>query len=178
VKLGDLVAVMETGGRLAQFASPAEILAEPASPFVARFVGADRGLKRLSLVRVAELPLLDAVTARPGDDAVAARRRMLADPFPHLLLVDEADRPIGWVDRSAIPEAGALEAASAVAMSPIFGARTTAKEALAMLLDSGVQAGIVVDARGRVVGLATLDGIVGLLRDDDGPERPGRTADP
>jgi osmoprotectant transport system ATP-binding protein len=49
IKMGDLVAVMQTGGTLAQFAPPEEILAAPASDFVARFVGADRGLKRLSL---------------------------------------------------------------------------------------------------------------------------------
>ena len=49
IKMGDLVAVMQVGGVLAQFGPPAEILANPASDFVARFVGADRGLKRLSL---------------------------------------------------------------------------------------------------------------------------------
>ena len=49
IKMGDLVAVMQVGGHLAQFGPPAEILASPASDFVARFVGADRGLKRLSL---------------------------------------------------------------------------------------------------------------------------------
>ena len=52
IKLGDLVAVLQVGGVLAQFGPPAEILANPASDFVARFVGADRGLKRLSLTRV------------------------------------------------------------------------------------------------------------------------------
>ena len=49
IKMGDLVAVMQVGGILAQFGPPAEILAAPADEFVARFVGADRGLKRLSL---------------------------------------------------------------------------------------------------------------------------------
>jgi osmoprotectant transport system ATP-binding protein len=165
IKLGDVVAVMEAGGRLAQFAPPAEILAEPASDFVARFVGADRGLKRLSLVRVGDLPLTRAVTARPGDDGADARRRVLADPFPHLLLVDPTGRPIGWVDRARIPGAGPLDAGAAVAMSPLFNPRTTAKEALAMLLDAGVQAGIVVDAAGAVTGLLTVDAIVALLRD-------------
>ena len=43
IKMGDLVAVMQVGGHLAQFGPPAEILASPASDFVARFVGADRG---------------------------------------------------------------------------------------------------------------------------------------
>jgi osmoprotectant transport system ATP-binding protein len=51
IKMGDLVAVMDGDGRLAQLGPPAEILASPTSNFVARFVGADRGLKRLSLTR-------------------------------------------------------------------------------------------------------------------------------
>src|SRR5215207_11719884 len=57
IKMGDLVAVMQVGGVLAQFAPPADILASPGSEFVARFVGADRGLKRLSLSRVGDLEL-------------------------------------------------------------------------------------------------------------------------
>ena len=51
IKMGDLVAVMQVGGFLAQFGPPSEILGNPASDFVARFVGADRGLKRLSLTQ-------------------------------------------------------------------------------------------------------------------------------
>ncbi len=54
IKMGDLVAVMKVGGHLAQFGPPDEILAAPADDFVARFVGADRGLKRLSLIRVGD----------------------------------------------------------------------------------------------------------------------------
>ena len=57
IKIGDLVAVFQDGGMVAQFGTPAEILADPASEFVARFVGADRGLKRLALSRVSDLDL-------------------------------------------------------------------------------------------------------------------------
>ena len=63
IKLGDLVAVFQTGGILAQFGSPLDILAAPASEFVARFVGQDRGLKRLSLLRVSDVPLAAPVSA-------------------------------------------------------------------------------------------------------------------
>ena len=66
IKMGDLVAVMQAGGKLAQFAAPAEILANPASEFVARFVGADRGLKRLSLRRVGELDARDRAHGAGG----------------------------------------------------------------------------------------------------------------
>src|SRR5947209_12749155 len=52
VRLGDRIAVLREGGVLEQYGPPAEILGRPASPFVADFVGADRGLKRLSVIPV------------------------------------------------------------------------------------------------------------------------------
>ncbi len=157
IKMGDLVAVMRGGGHLAQFAPPDEILAHPASEFVARFVGADRGLKRLSLARVGDLPLRRVVTARPGDPAGPARARALADPFPYLQLVDTADRPLGWVDQDELPRDGILEANDAIPNSPLLEPETTLKDALSMMLDADVQAGIVVDRRGRAQGVVTFE---------------------
>ncbi len=164
IKMGDLVAVMQAGGRLAQFGSPAEILASPASDFVARFVGADRGLKRLSLVRVSDLPPVEPITARPGDDAADARRRLATVPFSYLLMVDHDERPIGWVDEGRLPAGGPLSEDLASPMSPLLGPRTTLKDALSMLLDADVQAGIVTDASGRVRGIVTLDAIIDELK--------------
>ena len=74
IKMGDLIAVMEEGGRLAQFGSPDEILAHPASDFVARFVGGDRGLPghdRRSAAGADEGPPRPAPV--PADDQVAGR---------------------------------------------------------------------------------------------------------
>ena len=42
IKMGDLVVVMQQGGKIAQAGAPADLLARPASDYVARFVGADR----------------------------------------------------------------------------------------------------------------------------------------
>ncbi|WP_237330205.1 ABC transporter ATP-binding protein [Streptomyces sp. BA2] len=56
VRLGDRIAVFRTGGHLVQCASPAELLARPADDFVADFLGAERGLKLLSLTTLAEVP--------------------------------------------------------------------------------------------------------------------------
>jgi osmoprotectant transport system ATP-binding protein len=61
VRLGDRIAVLAEGGRLEQYAPPAEVLGSPASPFVADFVGADRGIKRLSVLRV------ERADVTPGD---------------------------------------------------------------------------------------------------------------
>ncbi len=164
IKLGDRVAVMDMGGGLAQYASPEELLARPASAFVGRFVGADRGLKRLSLLRVRDLPLRRPPTARLGDDAGEARRRTLSDPFPYLLLLDERESPIGWVGEQAIPVGGTLSRDAAVPMSPFLEAETTLKDALSMLLASEVQAGLVVDRDERLVGMITVDQITSTLQ--------------
>src|SRR5204862_3343280 len=81
IKMGDLVAVFQTGGILAQFGPPLDILAAPASEFVARFVGQDRGLKRLSLLTVADLELAAPVTVRTGEPTGDARRRVDSVPY-------------------------------------------------------------------------------------------------
>ncbi|MDN4171809.1 ATP-binding cassette domain-containing protein [Nocardioides sp. SOB77] len=52
VRMGDRVAVFAAGGRLAQHATPAELLARPADDFVADFVGSERGLRRLTVTPV------------------------------------------------------------------------------------------------------------------------------
>ncbi len=65
VKLGDLVAVFASGGRLAQYAEPAQILGAPADDFVTEFVGRSRGLRRLAVTAIdpAHLEPLEGVSA-------------------------------------------------------------------------------------------------------------------
>jgi osmoprotectant transport system ATP-binding protein len=58
IKMGDRIAILREGGRLAQYATPAELLSRPADDFVASFVGADRALKALGLTTLAEIELL------------------------------------------------------------------------------------------------------------------------
>ena len=69
IKMGDRIAVLREGGRLAQYATPAELLMAPADDFVEDFVGADRALKRLALMRVSRhRPVAGAAGPRgPGD---------------------------------------------------------------------------------------------------------------
>jgi osmoprotectant transport system ATP-binding protein len=57
IKMGDRICLLRQGGKLAQYGTPEELLAQPADQFVADFVGADRGLKRLGLRRLSEIEL-------------------------------------------------------------------------------------------------------------------------
>ncbi|MGH3363704.1 MAG: ABC transporter ATP-binding protein, partial [Nocardioidaceae bacterium] len=66
VKMGDQVAVFAPGGRLAQYDVPAEVLGRPADDFVAEFVGASRGLRRLSVT-----PILRGDLETPTDPSAS-----------------------------------------------------------------------------------------------------------
>ncbi|MBV9354988.1 MAG: ABC transporter ATP-binding protein, partial [Chloroflexi bacterium] len=95
IKMGNRVAVMQVGGHLAQYAPPAELLLNPASDFVARFVGRDRGLKRLALLTVADAPLEDGATALIGDSAASVRAQFERAGADWVLLLDAGQRPVG-----------------------------------------------------------------------------------
>jgi osmoprotectant transport system ATP-binding protein len=167
IKLGDLVAVFQTGGILAQFGSPLDILASPASEFVARFVGQDRGLKRLSLLRVSDVPLATPVTSRIGDQLAEARRLVASVPHRYLLILDGANRPQGWAAEDDLGGDGVVTAEMANPVSPLLNKRTTLKDALSMMLDADVQTGIVVDRTGAVQGLVTIDAIARKMREGE-----------
>jgi osmoprotectant transport system ATP-binding protein len=174
IKMGDLVAVFETGGVMAQVGTPEEILASPASDFVARFVGADRGLKRLALLRIGDMPITPVITARAGDSGSMIRRLAAGDPWPYVLVTDAEDRPLGWLHRDRIPP-DTISSEGLDGLSPLMDRRTTLKDALSMLLDADVQAGLVVDRTGAVLGMVRVPDVIawsrgqGLAALDDGP---------
>jgi osmoprotectant transport system ATP-binding protein len=172
IKMADRIAILQRGGILAQYDTPAAILANPASEFVERFVGADRGLKRLSLGRVGDLELIEAVPVRAGEDRADVRRRLdRVEELDYALLVDDGDRPLGWIDRADLAGDGPIRADAATPGAPTVERETTLRDALSALLGSSVQLGVVVDEQERVLGLVSVDAIGERLR------TPVRSAD-
>jgi osmoprotectant transport system ATP-binding protein len=115
IKLGDRVAILRQGGKLAQYGSPEEILTRPADEFVAQFVGSDRALKRLALARLADLELSppDGATLRlpAGMSVRDALSAMLAADGTHATVVGDDGRELGTVTVKAIAELVSREAA-------------------------------------------------------------------
>ena len=104
IKMGDKIAILRQGGRLAQYDTPEEILTNPADQFVAEFVGADRALKRLGLATLADVELLSPNGHKPGPDRVAlhetirdALSQVLAAGGRPLTVVDDHDNVAGIV---------------------------------------------------------------------------------
>ncbi len=103
IKLGDRIALLREGGVLAQYDTPDRLLAHPADDFVSRFVGADRGLKRLALRRLGEIELepVDGAASPAAPRAPAsmtlrdALSLMMSEGADPLVVVDADGRPIG-----------------------------------------------------------------------------------
>ena len=154
IKMGDKICILNVGGLLEQFDSPANILAHPANEFVENFVGADRALKRLNLVRVEEVmnarpPLLQAT--QDVEQAVG----FMAEQGLKFAYVVDADQTLKgyvrskdlkgktgcWVDEFVEPAATAIQMA------------TSLKDALSEMLVVDYANVCVVDAQNRVRGL-------------------------
>jgi osmoprotectant transport system ATP-binding protein len=162
IKMGDRIAVMREGGHLAQYATPAQLLAEPADAFVKRFVGADRALKRLALQRVREVDLWQAPLVRTGEPARAARERVAASDVPYALLVDDERRPLGWLGEDAL--AGELvDARGRLIPGTVVEEDDVLRDALSDLLAGEAMYAPVVDATGRVAGVLSIELLVHVL---------------
>ena len=156
IKMGDRIAIMQQGGKLAQYAAPAELLSHPANRFVEDFVGADRALKRLALQRVREVDLWQAPLVRAGEPVEEARRKLAESEVPFCLLVDGDRRPRGWLsERGLSGERVVPELRSGP--EPVVELDDVLRDALSDLLQHEAQYGPVVDERGAVAGVLSLE---------------------
>ncbi|MEK6278431.1 MAG: ABC transporter ATP-binding protein [Actinomycetota bacterium] len=156
IKMGDRVAVLKAGGRLAQYATPAELLMDPADEFVEDFVGADRALKRLALMRVSDIDLWKAPLAFVGQATSEVRAKLNGAEVPHALLVDSDRRPIGWLSERDLSADVVPERADSPP-DPVLDLDDVMRDALADLLRSGTQYAPVTDAEGRIAGVLSVE---------------------
>ncbi|WJV44659.1 ABC transporter ATP-binding protein [Streptomyces flavofungini] len=105
VRLGDRVAVYGQG-RIEQFDTPGAVLGTPATPYVARFVGADRGLKRLSVTEIEVDDLEQPPVARLDESAAQAAARLRGDDARWAMVLDEDGDLHGWVGVDEVALAG------------------------------------------------------------------------
>ncbi|MFF0221934.1 ABC transporter ATP-binding protein [Streptomyces sp. NPDC004629] len=163
IKLGTMVAVMRTGGELAQFAPPAELLTAPADAFVEDFLGADRGIRRLSFFPSHELVLRTTPVVAIDADAgqIAARA---ADDAPYLLVTDLDGKPLGWSAPGDLT-AGKIDREHLLSYGRPFVPGTDSLRAAldgAVLSPTGWAVGV--DATGRVVGVVSQQVIGEAIR--------------
>ena len=168
IKMGDRIAILREGGRVAQYATPAEILMDPADEFVEDFVGADRALKRLALMRVGDINLWEAPLARAGEPAAEVRAKLESPEVevPYPLLVDGDGRPLGWLSERDLAGETVPERPDSP-LGPVLERDDVMRDALADLLQGESQYAPVTDHRGRVIGVLSVEIIAEFLASPD-----------
>ncbi|MEU9924348.1 betaine/proline/choline family ABC transporter ATP-binding protein [Streptomyces griseoluteus] len=107
VRLGDRIAVYGQG-RIEQFDTPGAVLGAPATPYVAGFVGADRGLKRLSVTAIEPDDLEQPPVARPDEPAGSAARRLREEGARWAVVLDGHGDLHGWVGLEELSAGGTV----------------------------------------------------------------------
>ncbi|MDP9228130.1 MAG: ATP-binding cassette domain-containing protein [Actinomycetota bacterium] len=182
IKMGDHIAVMKQGGILAQYATPAELLMAPANDFVEDFVGADRALKRLALMRVSDVDLWQAPLAYVGQPTSEVRSKLAAAEVPHPLVVDSERRPVGWMSDRDLQQ-DTVPAKPDTSPDPVLDLEDVMRDALADLLQSETQYAPVVDGERRIAGVLSVEIISEFLNSpaakvEDHPAAERPLADP
>ena len=104
IKVGDRIAILREGGRLAQYDTPQQVLEHPVDEFVADFVGRDRALKALALKRLGDLELSpateDGLPRLPADTTLRdALAHVVAERREAVLVVGPDGSPLGVARR-------------------------------------------------------------------------------
>jgi osmoprotectant transport system ATP-binding protein len=166
IKMGDRIAILREGGRLAQYATPAELLMAPADDFVEDFVGADRALKRLALMRVSDIDLWQAPLAHVGQATSEVRAKLEGAEVPYALAIDSERRPLGWLSDEDL-RAEIVPAPPGTGPDPIVELDDVMRDALSDLLQAETRYAPVVDAEGRIAGVLSVEIISEFLTSDE-----------
>ncbi|MFB7915154.1 ABC transporter ATP-binding protein [Streptomyces sp. NPDC056061] len=165
VRLGDRIAVYGQG-TIEQFDAPAAVLGAPATPYVADFVGADRGLKRLSVTPIEKGDLDQPPVVHLDDSLDRATERLRAEGARWAVVLDAEDNLHGWIpaDRPTAagttgpaPGTGDTVRAHARRMEAWLPVGAPLKQAFATMLqhDAGWIAVIDEEGTGRFLGVLT-----------------------
>ena len=162
VKLGDWIAIFNEGAQLEQYDTPERILGDPANEFVENFIGSGAGLKQLTLTRVAEVSLSDAVVGNPGERAADVLARVAEAGHGHAVIVDARRRPIQWLSQRQL---GRLEVISEVPdpALPVVGYRATLNDALDTMLVSSAGAALVTGRRDMFKGVIDVQTVMDAI---------------
>ena len=162
VKMADRIAIFRSG-KLVQCDTPDNVLAHPTDNFVADFVGSDRTLKRLHLLRVEKAMLHDPPKVRSGDTLELATSLMREHGHSSIVLVGPQGRARGVVRLEAAEGRAGTVDEHHDGLNGIINVRSDLREAVSMMFTHDVSWLACVDDDGFYKGYITQRGITHLL---------------
>ena len=160
IKLGDRIAILREGSRIAQYDTPEQILTAPANTFVSDFIGSGASLKRLDLTRVSDITLRAWPAVRFDTDRQTALDKLRGVSESTLLVLDANGTPVRWVNADDLlrPDGRPLDQIGLPA-SPAVDLRATLSDALNELIAARFAVSIVVDDHGVFQGVVDIEQI-------------------
>jgi osmoprotectant transport system ATP-binding protein len=162
LKLGDKVAVFGRGGVLQQYDEPFRLLANPASDFVAGFIGADRGYRGLQWRHATGLPLHDIRSA--SEEEIDG---LTLGPDDWVLVKRPDGKPYGWINAEgvALHRSGTALYDSTFGGGSLFHPDDSLRQALDAALSSPSGLGVAVDGDGLPLGGVRADDVLAALNE-------------
>lgn len=159
VKLGDWIAIFNEGAQLEQYDSPERILANPASEFVENFIGSGAGLKQLTLTRVNDVELADAITTTPGTNASDVLSQLTGAGANYAVVLDSRHRPLRRITRRQLSRAQIIEGTMDPDL-PSVSLQATLNDALDTMLVASTESAIVTGLRDVYEGVITVQTVM------------------
>jgi osmoprotectant transport system ATP-binding protein len=155
IKLADYVAILNVGGILEQFAPPADLLRSPVNEFVASFLGRERALKRMALLRVRDVELVTGPVVEV-DASVETARHVMDEQRVDWIGLRDGDRLLGWVWARDLGGAHDLREVKPEPFRAWVRPDTALREALDLIVDSSTRVAAVFDEDDRYLGMLTI----------------------
>jgi osmoprotectant transport system ATP-binding protein len=165
VKLGDRILILTEGANIAQYDTPEAILANPASRFVADFVGAGAALKQLTLSRVSEIELGQPTVATVGDPAPEVLRVAAAAGDDCVVVLDAKRRPVEWLWTRDLADAERVPAPSRETDLLTIDRRATLNDALDTMLVSSHGRAVVTGRRDEYLGVVDFQAVLARIQE-------------
>lgn len=175
VKVGDRIAILQTGSEIVQYDTPGEILTNPANEFVEGFVGHGATLKQLSLTRVRDVDLHEAAVAHVGDDPSDAIEKARLIGREHVIVLDDQDRPQRWMSLRDLGTPNALEGVVRDRDVEVVSLTSTLNDALDEMLTSSHGVVVVTGRRNKYEGVVRADTIMEAMQVQKTPGDEERT---
>jgi osmoprotectant transport system ATP-binding protein len=155
MKMGDRIAILNVGGILEQYATPTDLLAEPANDFVVDFLGAERNLKRLALIPISAVRPETGPSVSEDDAADRARERTREAGTDWVLVADAEKRVKGWTTVADLDGQDTVGEAEIRPFETFVTGDESLRAALDVMVESPLNVAVRVDGDGRFEGVVT-----------------------
>ena len=163
IKMGDKICLLKDG-KLVQFATPEELLTEPVNGFVRDFVGGDRTLKRLNLLKIKAAMNPDPPVIMQNESPEKAKSMLRELKLDDLIVVDNEKRLVGYVDKEALTKKADEVGDVTQSTDAFLPASSSLKDGLSEIFTHELGYLIVVDEDKKVLGILREEEIKNILR--------------